>query len=33
MPIEFNLENMNYFIDYNREAPFQVMRGEGECAV
>ena len=33
MPIEFNLENMNYFIDYNREAPFQVIRGEGECAV
>jgi sulfite reductase beta subunit-like hemoprotein len=33
MPIEFNLENMNYFIDYNREAPFAVIRGEGECAV
>jgi sulfite reductase beta subunit-like hemoprotein len=33
MPIEFNLENMNYFIDFNREAPFQVIRGEGECAV
>jgi sulfite reductase (ferredoxin) len=33
MPIEFNLENMNYFIDYNREIPFQVIRGEGECAV
>ncbi|HEY1711778.1 MAG TPA: nitrite/sulfite reductase [Solirubrobacteraceae bacterium] len=33
MPIEFNLENMNYFIDYNREGPFQVIRGEGECAV
>ena len=33
MPIEFNLENMNYFIDYNREVPFQVVRGEGECAV
>jgi sulfite reductase beta subunit-like hemoprotein len=33
MPIEFNLENMNHFIDYNREAPFQVIRGEGECAV
>jgi len=33
MPIEFNLENMNYFIDYSREAPFQVIRGEGECAV
>ena len=33
MPIEFNLENMNHFIDYNREAPFEVIRGEGECAV
>ncbi len=33
MPIECDLENMNYFIDYNREAPFQVIRGEGECAV
>jgi sulfite reductase (ferredoxin) len=33
MPIEFNLENMNYFIDFNREGPFQVQRGEGECAV
>jgi sulfite reductase beta subunit-like hemoprotein len=33
LPIEFNLENMNQFIDYNREAPFVVQRGEGECAV
>jgi len=33
MPIEFNLENMNYFIDYNRQGPFVVQRGEGECAV
>jgi sulfite reductase beta subunit-like hemoprotein len=33
MPIEFNLENMNHFIDFNREAPFVVQRGEGECAV
>jgi sulfite reductase beta subunit-like hemoprotein len=33
MPIEFSLENMNFFIDYNREGPFQVQRGEGECAV
>jgi hypothetical protein len=24
---------MNYFIDYNREGPFVVQRGEGECAV
>jgi sulfite reductase (ferredoxin) len=33
MPIEFNLENMNQFIDFNRDVPFQVQRGEGECAV
>ncbi len=33
MPIEFNLENMNHFIDFNREVPFVVQRGEGECAV
>ena len=33
MPIEFNLENMNHFIDFNREVPFVVLRGEGECAV
>jgi hypothetical protein len=24
---------MNYFIDYNRQVPFEVQRGEGECAV
>jgi sulfite reductase beta subunit-like hemoprotein len=33
LPIEFNLENMNHFIDWNREAPYVVARGEGECAV
>jgi sulfite reductase (ferredoxin) len=33
LPIEFNLENMNQFIDFNREVPFVVQRGEGECAV
>ena len=33
MPVEFNLENMNQFIDFNRDVPFQVQRGEGECAV
>jgi sulfite reductase beta subunit-like hemoprotein len=33
LPVEFNLENMNHFIDYNREVPFEVQRGEGECAV
>jgi sulfite reductase beta subunit-like hemoprotein len=33
MPVEFSLENMSYFIDWSREAPFEVQRGEGECAV
>ena len=33
LPIEFNLENMNHFIDFNRDVPFEVQRGEGECAV
>ncbi len=33
MPIEFNLENMNFFIDWTKSAPFEVIRGEGECAV
>jgi sulfite reductase beta subunit-like hemoprotein len=33
MPVDFSLETMNQFIDWNRNAPFQVERGEGECAV
>jgi sulfite reductase beta subunit-like hemoprotein len=33
MPIEFSLENMNYFVDWSKSAPFEVQRGEGECAV
>jgi sulfite reductase beta subunit-like hemoprotein len=33
MPVEFNLDNMNYFIDWTKNAPFEVVRGEGECAV
>jgi sulfite reductase (ferredoxin) len=33
MPIEFSLENMNYFVDWSKNAPFEVIRGEGECAV
>ncbi len=33
LPVEFSLESMNYFIDWNRDVPFQVIRGEGECAV
>jgi sulfite reductase (ferredoxin) len=33
LPIEFNLENLNFFIDWARSEPYQVIRGEGECAV
>jgi sulfite reductase beta subunit-like hemoprotein len=33
MPVEFSLESMNEFIDWDRKVPFQVIRGEGECAV
>ena len=33
MPVDFGLETMNTFIDWNRSVPFEVQRGEGECAV
>jgi sulfite reductase beta subunit-like hemoprotein len=33
LPVQFNLESMNTFIDWNRDVPFAVVRGEGECAV
>jgi sulfite reductase (ferredoxin) len=33
LPAEFNLENLQQFVDWNRNAPYQVIRGEGECAV
>ena len=33
LPIDFSLENLNHFIDWSKSAPFQVVRGEGECAV
>ncbi len=33
MPLEFSLQNMNHFIDWTKSQPFQVERGEGECAV
>jgi sulfite reductase beta subunit-like hemoprotein len=33
MPIEFNLDNLNQFMDWNRSDPYKVERGEGECAV
>jgi hypothetical protein len=33
LPVEFSADTLSYFIDWNRADPFQVMRGEGECAV
>ncbi|MCW3031892.1 MAG: hypothetical protein QOK19_1896 [Solirubrobacteraceae bacterium] len=33
LPVDFGLETMNEFIDWNRDVPFEVIRGEGECAV
>ena len=33
MPIAFNLENLMHFIDWSRTDPYQVERGEGECAM
>src|SRR3954454_8181746 len=33
LPAEFNLENLQEFVDWNRNVPYQVIRGEGECAV
>ncbi|HEY8465993.1 MAG TPA: nitrite/sulfite reductase [Solirubrobacterales bacterium] len=33
MPAEFSLETMNEFIDWARSEPYQVIRGEGECAI
>ncbi len=33
MPVEFNLENLDHFMDWSRSEPYKVERGEGECAV
>jgi sulfite reductase beta subunit-like hemoprotein len=33
LPVEFSLETMTTFIDWTKDVPFQVVRGEGECAV
>ncbi|MGI8624571.1 MAG: nitrite/sulfite reductase, partial [Solirubrobacteraceae bacterium] len=33
LPIEFGLETMSTFIDWSRNVPFKVVRGEGECAI
>jgi sulfite reductase (ferredoxin) len=33
LPVEFSLDTLNHFIDWSRHETFQVIRGEGECAV
>jgi sulfite reductase beta subunit-like hemoprotein len=33
MPVEFNIENLDHFIDWSRRDIYAVVRGEGECAV
>lgn len=33
MPVEFGIETMNMFIDWQRSSKYEVQRGEGECAV
>lgn len=33
LPVDFSLETMQQFIDWNRSTPYKVERGEGECAI
>ncbi|HWI71606.1 MAG TPA: nitrite/sulfite reductase [Baekduia sp.] len=33
MPVEFGIETMSMFMDWDRDQPYVVQRGEGECAV
>jgi sulfite reductase beta subunit-like hemoprotein len=33
LPVDFNIENLDFFIDWSRKDLYQVIRGEGECAV
>ncbi|MBS1893375.1 MAG: nitrite/sulfite reductase, partial [Actinobacteria bacterium] len=33
LPAEFSLETMDEFIDWQRSTPYEVIRGEGECAI
>jgi sulfite reductase beta subunit-like hemoprotein len=33
LPPEFSLETMQMFVDWSHNTPFEVVRGEGECAV
>jgi sulfite reductase beta subunit-like hemoprotein len=33
LPVEFSIDTMNTFMDWDRNQPFKVIRGEGECAI
>jgi sulfite reductase beta subunit-like hemoprotein len=33
MPVEFGPEHITHFMDWNRKSLYEVVRGEGECAV
>jgi sulfite reductase beta subunit-like hemoprotein len=33
MPVEFSVDNLMQFVDWERKEPYKVERGEGECAV
>ncbi|HVE68633.1 MAG TPA: nitrite/sulfite reductase [Solirubrobacteraceae bacterium] len=33
LPPEFSLETMQMFVDWKQSVPFEVIRGEGECAI
>jgi sulfite reductase beta subunit-like hemoprotein len=33
LPVEFNLDNIQHFVDWDRHEAYKVVRGEGECAV
>ena len=33
LPVDFTVENMSFFVDWSRSDLYQVVRGEGECAV
>ncbi len=33
MPVQFGVDTINTFIDWTKDVPFAVVRGEGECAV
>ena len=33
LPPQFSLETMQMFIDWKGKGPYEVQRGEGECAI